>query len=129
MLALRHRREPVSACRQSVDLRSAVEWLARRHDLGPLGEFLGLQRAIAKQRTGLLSASLHSRRPTTSTGCRRRADANVGFPGSISRGPLAAVGGSRKAAEHAFETTKRYLESELKLQVNPDKSGVAPANR
>jgi len=32
-------------------------------------------------------------------------------------------------AEHAFETTKRYLESELKLQVNPDKSGVAPANR
>jgi RNA-directed DNA polymerase len=37
--------------------------------------------------------------------------------------------GSRKAAEHAFETTKRYLESELKLQVNPDKSGVAPASR
>ena len=26
--------------------------------------------------------------------------------------------GSRKAAEHAFETTMRYLESELKLQVN-----------
>jgi RNA-directed DNA polymerase len=37
--------------------------------------------------------------------------------------------GSRKAAEHAFETTKRYLESELKLQVNPDKSGVAPSSR
>jgi RNA-directed DNA polymerase len=37
--------------------------------------------------------------------------------------------GSRTAAEHAFETTKRYLHSELKLQVNPDKSGVAPASR
>jgi len=37
--------------------------------------------------------------------------------------------GSRTAAEHAFETTKRYLQSELKLQVNPDKSGVAPASR
>jgi RNA-directed DNA polymerase len=37
--------------------------------------------------------------------------------------------GSRKAAEHAFATTKRYLESELHLQVNLDKSGVAPASR
>jgi RNA-directed DNA polymerase len=37
--------------------------------------------------------------------------------------------GSRSAAEHAFETTRRYLECKLKLQVNPDKSGVAPANR
>jgi RNA-directed DNA polymerase len=36
--------------------------------------------------------------------------------------------GSRTAAEHAFETAKRYLESELKLQVNPDKSGVARAS-
>ena len=35
--------------------------------------------------------------------------------------------GSRTAAEHAFETTKRYLESELKLQVNREKSAVAPA--
>ncbi|MGH7742926.1 MAG: group II intron reverse transcriptase/maturase, partial [Candidatus Eiseniibacteriota bacterium] len=37
--------------------------------------------------------------------------------------------GSRTAAEHAFETTKRYLESELKLQINPDKSGVARASQ
>jgi len=37
--------------------------------------------------------------------------------------------GSRAAAEHAFETTRRYLESELQLQINPDKSGVAPASR
>jgi hypothetical protein len=37
--------------------------------------------------------------------------------------------GSRTAAEHAFETTKRYLERELKLQINLNKSGVAPANR
>jgi RNA-directed DNA polymerase len=37
--------------------------------------------------------------------------------------------GSRRAAEHAFETTKRYLESELKLQVNLDKSGVARASQ
>lgn len=37
--------------------------------------------------------------------------------------------GSRKAAEHAFETTRKYLESELKLQVNLDKSGVARASR
>jgi RNA-directed DNA polymerase len=36
--------------------------------------------------------------------------------------------GSRAAAEHAFETTRRYLESELKLQVNLDKSGVARAS-
>jgi RNA-directed DNA polymerase len=36
--------------------------------------------------------------------------------------------GSRTAAEHAFETTRRYLESELKLQVNLDKSGVARAS-
>jgi RNA-directed DNA polymerase len=36
--------------------------------------------------------------------------------------------GSQTAAEHAFETTKRYLESELKLQVNLDKSGVARAS-
>lgn len=37
--------------------------------------------------------------------------------------------GSRTAAERAFATTKRYLESELKLPINPDKSGVAPARR
>lgn len=37
--------------------------------------------------------------------------------------------GSRSATEHAFETTRRYLECKLKLQVNPDKSRVAPANR
>ncbi len=37
--------------------------------------------------------------------------------------------GSRAAAEHAFATTKRYLESKLKLQINPAKSGVAPASR
>ncbi len=36
--------------------------------------------------------------------------------------------GSQTAAEHAFETTRRYLESELKLQVNLDKSGVARAS-
>ena len=36
--------------------------------------------------------------------------------------------GSQAAAEHAFQTTRRYLESELKLQVNPDKSGVARAS-
>lgn len=36
--------------------------------------------------------------------------------------------GSRTAAEHAFETTRRYLESKLKLQVNMDKSGVARAS-
>ena len=36
--------------------------------------------------------------------------------------------GSQTAAEQAFETTKRYLESELKLQINPDKSGVARAS-
>jgi RNA-directed DNA polymerase len=36
--------------------------------------------------------------------------------------------GSRTAAEHALETTKRYLESELKLQVNLDKSAVARAS-
>jgi len=35
---------------------------------------------------------------------------------------------SQTAAEHAFETTRRYLESELKLQVNLDKSGVARAS-
>ena len=37
--------------------------------------------------------------------------------------------GSRKAAEHAFETTRQHLESELKLQVNLDKSGVARASQ
>jgi RNA-directed DNA polymerase len=37
--------------------------------------------------------------------------------------------GSRTAAEHAFETTKLYLENKLKLQVNPDKSGVARASQ
>jgi RNA-directed DNA polymerase len=37
--------------------------------------------------------------------------------------------GSQTAAEHAFETTRRYLESELKLQVNLDKSGVARASQ
>ncbi len=36
--------------------------------------------------------------------------------------------GSHTAAEHAFETTRRYLESELKLQVNLDKSAVARAS-
>lgn len=36
--------------------------------------------------------------------------------------------GSRKAAEHVFEVIKRYLESELKLQVNLDKSAVARAS-
>lgn len=36
--------------------------------------------------------------------------------------------GSKAAAEHAFETTRRYLESELKLQVNLDKSAVARAS-
>ena len=37
--------------------------------------------------------------------------------------------GCRKAAEHAFEAIERYLASELKLQVNRDKSAVAPASR
>jgi RNA-directed DNA polymerase len=37
--------------------------------------------------------------------------------------------GSRKAAEHAFEEIRRYLESELRLQINPDKSGVALASQ
>jgi len=37
--------------------------------------------------------------------------------------------GSQRAAEHAFETLKQYLESELKLQINPDKSGVARASQ
>lgn len=36
--------------------------------------------------------------------------------------------GSRKAAEHAFEAVRRYLEDGLKLQINPDKSGVARAS-
>lgn len=36
--------------------------------------------------------------------------------------------GSQKAAEHAFETTRRYLESELELQVNLGKSKVARAS-
>jgi len=36
--------------------------------------------------------------------------------------------GSRKAAEHAFEAIGKYLESELKLQVNRDKSAVARAS-
>ena len=36
--------------------------------------------------------------------------------------------GSQAAAEHAFETTRRYLQSELKLQVNLDKSAVARAS-
>jgi RNA-directed DNA polymerase len=36
--------------------------------------------------------------------------------------------GSRKAAEHAFEAIGQYLESELKLQVNRDKSAVARAS-
>ena len=35
---------------------------------------------------------------------------------------------SRTAAEHAFETIRNYLESELKLQINPDKSAVARAS-
>jgi RNA-directed DNA polymerase len=37
--------------------------------------------------------------------------------------------GSRTAAEHAFEEIRCYLESELRLQINPDKSGVALANQ
>jgi RNA-directed DNA polymerase len=37
--------------------------------------------------------------------------------------------GSQAAAEQAFETAKRYLESKLKLQINPDKSGVARASQ
>jgi RNA-directed DNA polymerase len=36
--------------------------------------------------------------------------------------------GSRQAAEHAFEAVGHYLESELKLQVNRDKSAVARAS-
>ena len=36
--------------------------------------------------------------------------------------------GSRAAAEHAFEAIERYLESELKLQINRDKSAVARAS-
>ena len=36
--------------------------------------------------------------------------------------------GSRKAAEHAFEVIEGYLEKELKLQINRDKSGVASAS-
>lgn len=36
--------------------------------------------------------------------------------------------GSRKAAEHAFGTIERYLESELRLQINRDKSAVARAS-
>jgi len=35
---------------------------------------------------------------------------------------------SRTAAEHAFEAIKHYLENELKLQINPDKSAVARAS-
>ena len=35
---------------------------------------------------------------------------------------------SRTAAEHAFEAIKHYLESELKLQINPQKSAVARAS-
>ena len=37
--------------------------------------------------------------------------------------------GSRTAAEDAFEATRRYLEGELKLQVNLDKSGIARASQ
>jgi RNA-directed DNA polymerase len=37
--------------------------------------------------------------------------------------------GSCKAAEHGFETAKRYLEDGFQLQVNLDKSETAPANR
>lgn len=37
--------------------------------------------------------------------------------------------GSRKAAEHAFEATKHYLERRLRLQINPEKSGVARASQ
>ncbi|MHB1124931.1 MAG: group II intron reverse transcriptase/maturase [Ramlibacter sp.] len=35
---------------------------------------------------------------------------------------------SRTAADHAFEAMRSYLESELKLQINPDKSAVARAS-
>jgi RNA-directed DNA polymerase len=36
--------------------------------------------------------------------------------------------GSRTAAEHAFEAMRHYLEDELKLQINPEKSAVARAS-
>jgi len=36
--------------------------------------------------------------------------------------------GSRTAAEHAFEAIERYLEDQLKLQINRDKSAVARAS-
>jgi RNA-directed DNA polymerase len=36
--------------------------------------------------------------------------------------------GSRAAGEHAFEAIERYLEGELKLQINRDKSAVARAS-
>ena len=35
---------------------------------------------------------------------------------------------SRTAAEHAFEAMRSYLERELRLQINPEKSAVARAN-
>lgn len=35
---------------------------------------------------------------------------------------------SRTAADHAFEAIRHYLESELRLQINPDKSAVARAS-
>lgn len=35
---------------------------------------------------------------------------------------------SRAAADHAFEAIRHYLESELKLQINPEKSAVARAS-
>jgi RNA-directed DNA polymerase len=35
---------------------------------------------------------------------------------------------SRTAAEHAFEAIRNYLECELQLQINPDKSAVARAS-
>lgn len=36
---------------------------------------------------------------------------------------------SRKAAERAFETIRHYLESELQLRINPEKSAVARASK
>ncbi len=36
--------------------------------------------------------------------------------------------GSKAAAEHAFEAIRHYVESRLRLQINPDKSAVAHAS-
>jgi hypothetical protein len=47
VLALSHPREPASAGRQSADQHCAVHRLARRHELGPLGEFLALNAPLS----------------------------------------------------------------------------------